>query len=72
MTVSDSSFATGKFFGLNPVKGVYFHPENGKIIETKNYSKPTDGPRKEILHCMFKFFQQIKFNDSGLLSLSKS
>ena len=53
-----------EFFGLNPVKGVYFHPENGKIIETKNYSKPTDGPRKEILHCMFKFFQQIKFNDS--------
>ena len=53
-----------EFFGLNQAKGVYFHPENGRIIETKNYSKPTDGSRKEILHCMFKFFQQINFNDS--------
>ena len=52
-----------EMFGLNRVKGVYFHPENGKIVETKNYSKPFDGPRAEIIHCMFKFFQQIKLND---------
>ena len=54
-----------KFFGLNQTEGVYFHPENGKIVITKNYSKPSDGERHEILHCMFKFFQQIKFNENN-------
>ena len=44
---------------------MYFHPNNGKIVEMKNYSKPTDGPVEEVLPCMFKFFQQIKFNDSS-------
>lgn len=51
------------FFGLNKKDGVYFHPENGKIIVTQNYSKPIDGERKEITHCMFKFFQDIEFKD---------
>ena len=51
------------FFGLNKKDGVYFHPENGKIVVTKNYSKPIDGERKEITHCMFKFFQDIEFKD---------
>ncbi len=54
-----------KFFGLNQTEGVYFHPENGKIVITKNYSKPSDGERYEILHCMFKFFQQIKLNENN-------
>ena len=51
------------FFGLNKKEGVYFHPENEKIVITKNYSKPIDGERKEITHCMFKFFQDIEFKD---------
>ena len=57
--------------GLNSTKGVYFHPENGKIIETQNYSKPIDGTREEVLHCMFKFFQQIKLNDTEFFSKIK-
>jgi len=65
-TLSKLAHATGisKSLGLNPVKGIYFHPENGRIVETINYSKPTDGPPEEIIPCMFKFFQQIGFNDS--------
>ncbi len=51
-----------KFLGLNPIEGLYFHPEGGKIIETQNYSKPFDGDTKEIIHCYFKFFEQIGFN----------
>lgn len=63
--LSNLAHSTGlnKHLGLNPVKGVYFHPENGKIVETVNYSKPTDGSPQEILPCIFKFFQQIGFND---------
>ena len=57
--------------GLNPTKGVYFHPENGKIVETQNYSKPIDGTREEVLHCMFRFFQQIKLNDTNFFSKIK-
>ena len=54
-----------KFFGLNQTEGVYFHPENGKIVITKNYSKPSDGERHEILHCMFKYFKKIKFKENN-------
>ena len=57
-----------KYLGLNAVKGIYFHPENGGIVETHNYSKPTDGPPEEIIPCMFKFFQQIGFNDSSFFN----
>ena len=35
--------------GLNPLKGLYYHPEGGKIVETQNYSKPFNGDREEIL-----------------------
>ena len=52
-----------EFLGLNSLKGLYFHPEGGKIIETKNYSRPFDGEHNEILQCWFKFFQQISFNN---------
>ena len=51
-----------KLLGLNPIEGLYFHPEGGKIIETQKYSKPFDGETKEIIHCFFKFFEQIGFN----------
>ncbi len=66
--LSKFAHATGvdKTLGLNPIKGIYFHPENGKIVETINYSKPTDGPPQEIIPCMFKFFQQIGFNDKSI------
>lgn len=50
--------------GLNPLKGLYYHPEGGKIVETQNYNKPFDGDRAEILGCWFKFFQQVEFNDA--------
>ena len=50
--------------GLNPLKGLYYHPEGGIMLETKNYNKPFDGIRKEILGCMFKFFQQVGFDDA--------
>jgi len=50
--------------GLNPLNGLYYHPEGGIMLETKNYSKPFDGSREEILGCMFKFFQQVDFNDA--------
>lgn len=46
---------------LNPIHGTYYHPEGGNIVETKNYSKPFDGNREEILRCWFKFFEQISF-----------
>ena len=51
--------------GLNPLKGLYYHPENGKIVETQNYNKPFDGNREEILGCWFKFFQQIELDDKA-------
>jgi len=60
-----------KTLGLNSTKGIYFQPENGKIIETKNYSKPFDGSKSEILHCMFKFFQQINLNDAEFFNKIK-
>lgn len=60
-----------KFLGLNPIEGLYFHPEGGKIIETKNYSKPFDGDTKEIIHCYFKFFEQIGFNKEHYFLNSK-
>jgi hypothetical protein len=60
-----------KTLGLNSTNGIYFHPENGKIIETKNYSKPIDGTRDEILHCMFRFFQQINLNDTEFFNKIK-
>ena len=68
--LSKIAHATGisKSLGLNPIKGIYFHPENGRIVETLNYSKPTDGSPKEILPCMFKFFQQIGFNESSFFN----
>ena len=49
------------YLGLNPVKGLYFHPEGGKIVETINYNKPFDGNYNEITQCYFKFFEQIGF-----------
>jgi hypothetical protein len=49
--------------GLNPLRGLYYHPENGKIVETQNYNKPFDGNREEILGCWFKFFQNIELDD---------
>ena len=49
---------------LNPINGTYFQPEDGKIIQTKNYNKPVDGNREEILGCWFKFFQQVNFADA--------
>ena len=48
---------------LNAKKGTYFHPEDGKILETKNYHKNFDGYRREILRCWFKFFEQVGFNN---------
>ena len=65
ITSSVHKLHLNQILGLNKIKGVYFHPNNGKIVEMKNYSKPTDGPVEEVLPCMFKFFQQIKFNDSS-------
>ncbi len=49
---------------LNPLHGTYYHPEDGKIIQTKNYTKPFDGNREEILGCWFKFFEQVGFNSA--------
>jgi hypothetical protein len=51
-------------FGLNQLSGLYYHPENGKIVETLNYNKPFDGDRADILRCWFKFFQQVEFDDA--------
>jgi hypothetical protein len=51
-------------FGLNPLKGLYYHPEDGRFVETPDYSKPFDGDREEILGCMFKFFQQVGLDDA--------
>ena len=48
---------------LNPIHGTYYHPEGGSIVETKNYNKPFDGNREEILACWFKFFEQVNFTD---------
>lgn len=33
---------------LNPIKVLYYIPENRKIVEIIHYSKATDGPTKEI------------------------
>lgn len=57
--------------GLNRVKGRYFHPEAGRIVETKNYCKLADGNREEILRCMFSFFQQVDFTDSDFFGRIK-
>ena len=48
---------------LNPIQGTYYHPEGRSIVETKNYNKPFDGNREEILGCWFKFFEQVNFTD---------
>ena len=73
-TLSKIAHVTGlsNKLGLNPIKGLYYHPKNGKIVETINYSKPADGPTKEILPCMFKFFQQIGFDDSDFFNKIKN
>lgn len=57
------SFGLSELFGLNSTKGNYFHPENKIIVETQNYSKPHDGTTDEVIPCMFKFFEQINFNE---------
>ena len=64
ITQTIHKFRLNKLLGLNDLKGLYFHPEGGKIVETKNYSKPHDGNLQEILRCWFIFFQQIEFTDS--------
>ena len=53
-----------KFLGLNQKERVQFVPKNGKIIFNPNPAKEIDGPNQEIIQCMFKFFEQIKLNDS--------
>ena len=53
--------------GINTIRGNYFHPEGGRIVETRNYSKPHDGTRDEILNCVFYFLQQIGFDDFTFL-----
>lgn len=54
----------GKFLGLNILEGLYYHPEGGRIIETQNYKKESDGDNNEIMNCWFCFYQQVGFTDS--------
>jgi hypothetical protein len=63
ITKTIHTFGLNELLGLNALKGLYYHPKGGKIVETKNYSKPYDGNLQEILRCWFKFFQQIEFNN---------
>lgn len=49
--------------GLNPLRGLYYHPYRGKMLETQNYSKPIDGTHEEMLRCKFKFFEQVGYTD---------
>tara|TARA_B110000037_G_C17049389_1_gene477070 strand:+ start:160 stop:1101 length:942 start_codon:yes stop_codon:yes gene_type:complete len=63
LTKTVHAMRLNELFRLNPLKGLYYHPEGGRIVETKNYSKPEDGSFEEIIHCWFIFFQQINFND---------
>lgn len=58
--------------GLNPLKGLYYHPERGRIVETQDYAKPFDGDREEILRCWFKFFEQVGFNDADFWRSKKA
>jgi len=64
ITQTIHKFRLNKLLGLNDLKGLYFHPEGGKIVETRDYSKTYDGNLQEILRCWFIFFQQIEFTDS--------
>lgn len=57
------AFKLSGLLGLNKLEGLYYHPEGGKIVETKDYHKPFDGDRREILGCWFKFFEQIELTD---------
>jgi len=65
------SLGLSELFGFNSTKGNYFHPENGKIVETKNYSKPHDGTVTEIVPCLFKFFEQVSFKDEKYFNYIK-
>ncbi|MGB0578239.1 MAG: hypothetical protein ACPGVU_00930 [Limisphaerales bacterium] len=55
-------------FGVNKTKGLYYHPFRGHIEEMVDYRKPWDGTNEEMLNCMFHFFQQVDFTDSGFWS----
>ena len=59
-----------KFFGLNQTEGVYFHPENGKIVITKiiqNHQMVKD--MKYYTVCLV--FQQIKLMKIIFLKLKR-
>jgi len=61
-----------KLLGLNAKNNVQFVPKNGRIIVNPNPAKEVDGPINEITTCMFKFFQQIKLNDSYFFTKLKN
>ena len=58
-------FGLEKILGLNVLKGLYYHPEGGNIVETQDYKLEFDGDSAEILGCWFAFYQQIGFDDQA-------
>lgn len=53
--------------GLNPVRGIYFRPEAGRIVEAQNYTTPEDGEPDEVLACIFHLMQRLNFDDATFL-----
>ena len=57
----------GGAFGLNAVRGIYFRPEGGRIIEAQGYRTPEDGEPAEVLPCILRVMQRTGFDDAAFL-----
>jgi hypothetical protein len=57
----------GGALGLNAVRGIYFRPEGGRIIEAHGYRTPEDGEPSEVLPCILRVMQRTGFDDAAFL-----
>ena len=60
-----------KILRLNKKNNVHFVPKDKKIIIDPYEPKTKDGNTNEIIRCIFRFFQQINFDDYSLLNKIK-
>jgi hypothetical protein len=56
-----------KLLGLNAIRGRYYHPEGGRIVETLDYPHRPVASRAEATACLFRFLQQVGFYDIDFL-----
>jgi hypothetical protein len=61
------SMRLGGILGLNAVRGLYFRPEGGRIVEAKGYRTPNDGEPHEVLACILRVMQLLRFDGEAFL-----